>query len=303
MEKELTPILQFLPSDKTIYFMGRNFKLSDEELQSIIEKTPDLWWNEKDPVMFFTYYNDGSYFCERKKEFFDYKNQITSFKIYEFIDPSNDYAKIWYNIIVECLESIRIGQLRKSKEEVKQKVIEEGKILQISLQTYRNSLLKQSDWTQIPDVPLSDNARELWQKYRQYLRDITDNSEWYTNDFFVVDFPKTPYEYVDLYPNKEVEYLSTPDQFNNYGANVVKLNLARLLDYLSSPEIISTQNTATLAGEDLKKLYDTPYAEFLEKVNKYLTRIDPNLKYEVCVVETKCFDNVTEVKDNPSLDL
>lgn len=35
----------------------------------------------------------------------------------------------------------------------------------------RDDLLVQSDWTQLPDVPLADKA--AWQTYRQALRDIT----------------------------------------------------------------------------------------------------------------------------------
>lgn len=36
----------------------------------------------------------------------------------------------------------------------------------------RSELLKQSDWTQLPDVPLA--TREAWATYRQILRDITE---------------------------------------------------------------------------------------------------------------------------------
>ena len=46
----------------------------------------------------------------------------------------------------------------------------------------RNALLLESDWTQARDIP--DNIANLWQPYRQQLRDITDqlgfpfNVEW-----------------------------------------------------------------------------------------------------------------------------
>ena len=36
----------------------------------------------------------------------------------------------------------------------------------------RNTRLKQSDWTQLPDVPLA--TKEAWAVYRQALRDITN---------------------------------------------------------------------------------------------------------------------------------
>lgn len=36
----------------------------------------------------------------------------------------------------------------------------------------RNQLLAASDWTQIPDAPLTEEQKEAWRTYRQALRDI-----------------------------------------------------------------------------------------------------------------------------------
>ena len=40
------------------------------------------------------------------------------------------------------------------------------------LQSERNTLLQQSDWTQTVDCPLSDTKRAEWATYRQQLRDF-----------------------------------------------------------------------------------------------------------------------------------
>lgn len=280
------PILQFLVFENSLFYRGKVYKITDEDLVRIRDKTPDIWWTDSDQVMFFTYYSDGTYFCEKKREIFDFKNNITVKKVYEFVEPTLEQAKEWYEILIAELESIRMEQLRNSKEEVKARVLEEGQVLRTTLENYRNQLLKKCDWTQLPDVPFSEEVRGLWQKYRQYLRDITEDENWHTNNFFLVDFPKAPYEYLDIDPNQENEYLSVPEHFNNYGANTVKLKLARLLDYLASPELTSEASNPTyLAGEDLKLLYNTPYEQFLGKINKYLSRIDPELKYEIVFVE------------------
>lgn len=37
----------------------------------------------------------------------------------------------------------------------------------------RDRLLADCDWTQMPDAPLDDAVKVLWQVYRQKLRDIT----------------------------------------------------------------------------------------------------------------------------------
>ena len=41
----------------------------------------------------------------------------------------------------------------------------------------RNHLLNQSDWTQLPDSPLSTAQKTAWAGYRQALRDITQQAD------------------------------------------------------------------------------------------------------------------------------
>lgn len=38
--------------------------------------------------------------------------------------------------------------------------------------TQRDMLLAACDWTQLPDVPLTDEQKIAWQAYRQALRDL-----------------------------------------------------------------------------------------------------------------------------------
>lgn len=57
----------------------------------------------------------------------------------------------------------------------------------------RNILLEESDWTQVPDSPLSDSKKAEWATYRQQLRDMmssyTDNAE---NTVENTTFPTPP---------------------------------------------------------------------------------------------------------------
>mgnify|MGYP003314823416 CR=1 FL=1 len=43
----------------------------------------------------------------------------------------------------------------------------------IALRQLRQRYLQESDWTQMPDSPLSEEKKTEWQTYRQALRDIT----------------------------------------------------------------------------------------------------------------------------------
>ena len=50
------------------------------------------------------------------------------------------------------------------------------------LRQRRDTRLKMSDWTQMPDSPLSDEKKAEWATYRQQLRDLpvgyTDDNKW-----------------------------------------------------------------------------------------------------------------------------
>ena len=61
----------------------------------------------------------------------------------------------------------------------------------------RNRRLAASDWTQMPDSPLSASKKAEWALYRQALRDIPQQ--------FPVDVDKdavNPYTNPDLFPKK-----------------------------------------------------------------------------------------------------
>jgi hypothetical protein len=54
---------------------------------------------------------------------------------------------------------------------------------------YRNSLLLQCDWTQLPDVDLTTAQVGEWRIYRQELRDLPSLPDWPA-----VQFPPLPTE-------------------------------------------------------------------------------------------------------------
>ena len=52
----------------------------------------------------------------------------------------------------------------------------------------RDAKLKESDWTQLPDSPLSDSKKTEWATYRQALRDLPAS----TTDYDNVTYPTQP---------------------------------------------------------------------------------------------------------------
>ena len=52
----------------------------------------------------------------------------------------------------------------------------------------RDSILKATDWTVLPDSPLSNSKKAEWQTFRQALRDIPDQAGFPAN----VTWPSKP---------------------------------------------------------------------------------------------------------------
>lgn len=44
--------------------------------------------------------------------------------------------------------------------------------------TIRNELLAESDWTQMPDSPLTDEVKTSWATYRSSLRSLPEHENW-----------------------------------------------------------------------------------------------------------------------------
>lgn len=81
----------------------------------------------------------------------------------------------------EVVEYQTIAQ--KSESEIQEFINQQW----INIRSQREIYLKECDWTQLSDVPLSDEKKEEWKLYRQSLRDITN----YDNPYHVI-WPTKP---------------------------------------------------------------------------------------------------------------
>ena len=64
--------------------------------------------------------------------------------------------------------------------------------LQAQLRSVRNQYLEQTDKFMIADYPITDDERELYKQYREYLRDYTLSENWWEHS------PKTLEEWKSL---------------------------------------------------------------------------------------------------------
>ena len=78
------------------------------------------------------------------------------------------------NFVVEGNEVVQYEQIRPKTEE---ELNRENEGYWVGVRSKRNILLQESDWTQLPDSPISSEKMVRWQTYRQELRDVTNQTD------------------------------------------------------------------------------------------------------------------------------
>lgn len=73
---------------------------------------------------------------------------------------SGKWTQVWevYGLSQEQIDTIRSQQWK-------------------TIQIDRNERLQSCDWTQLPDVPLTEEQKQAWVAYRQDLRDVTNQPD------------------------------------------------------------------------------------------------------------------------------
>lgn len=101
-----------------------------------------------------------------------YKDVNNNVNAYESDGSQDEFIPVQL-ILITDEEAFELANPPKTKEELSQEIISK-----------RNNLLSQSDWTQLPDVPLEIQTK--YKEYRQALRDITNQKGYPTK----VKFPE-----------------------------------------------------------------------------------------------------------------
>jgi hypothetical protein len=274
---EKKAILEVNCLEKIIYF--RNYDTS-----TLI---PDDIWNEvvlnflipewhdpgKDEIEFFVFYNDNSYFCQKKRKRLDYTNQSYYWQSYQFNEKSVEQATEVYDMFTT------VGFVE--QKEQTDKWLEDAKTLISNNQAFFdekwsilkkqiNEMLYFSDWRVLPDViEKFPGETDLWIKWRKWLRECLPSSDQFSTPYelfkfcYEFKFAIDPKMYLEKYPNQEVEYLSTEDQFSSYEFNAsfdyMSRNIYNIQEYIQSNvnnEIkLSTETTELIKKLKLRNYY------------------------------------------------
>lgn len=93
----------------------------------------------------------------------------------EWGDPNKFEHIVWESLDTDGVEALRDPGSDEISLQVNASV--QNTIRMEALRIQRDAKLKQSDWTQMPDSPLSVGVKNAWAAYRQELRDMPENIE------------------------------------------------------------------------------------------------------------------------------
>lgn len=220
-------------------------------LEKFFENIDSFWHTENDRLQYFIYYNNGTYFCQRKKLKYDFNNKINYWQTYSFKNiPAERIDELYVKIQAFALVNSdvkRFNALSEIEEIGQESIFYERRLLKKIAD--KNAMLSVSDWRVLPDIEDSyPGEKDMWFKWRSTLRSETikshtefDNKLEFLKYLYEIKFPIDPKLYLQLYPDRkdidgnDVEYLSTPDQWVKYdseaSSDFITANAIRILNY------------------------------------------------------------------------
>lgn len=187
------------------------------------EVAGDFWHTEEDKLQAFIYYDDGSSFVQRRKAKYSFAENAKVWTDYTFVGYTKEQAEELKNKIVIAIQVQNITKDLKVEKKL-QKVDEEYLFFDAvyaKRMRERNAMLASTDWRVLDDVvDTYPGEKDMWKLWRQKVREtlIKDPTEFPTPlDFFryikTLKWPIDPKNYKIRYPERDVEYLSTDDQW------------------------------------------------------------------------------------------
>jgi len=200
-------------------FNGKRHKI-DEELKKrfLSTKISEFWNTDKDLLEFFQYFNDGTYFCQRKRVKYDFSTESTYLQTYNFNGANSQEAKELYELI-DTFFGVLL-EVKKAKIDSVVAGIDSDVAFyeqrMYKLKRQRQEMLGFSDWRILPDIEDSyEGEKDRWIKWRKWIRDESTphpQSEEFNNsglEYFKytynLKFPIDPSKYLKMYPGGKLE--------------------------------------------------------------------------------------------------
>ena len=236
------------------------------------------WDTDKDKLISFYYYSNGTYTAKRRKYVMNFKTNTNEWKDYEMEQVASSVADTFKEKLVEGWYAIDSIENVEFQNELGAMYAKANSVSPLSVRLARDFLLTETDWALGNDSPLDADAKAQYTLYRQKLRDVPATPEFATN-VEGTKFPISPDFYNKIYKTENAgkDYLATDDQFlplSNHYLKEFKDKIAHfmLLKSLTQTNYFSqliaeyqiSKSTTYNATDDMANTYDK--TEFLNLI-------------------------------------
>ena len=197
--------------------------LSQTLNNNILTNIPSELSDDKDRIVVFGIYDDGSYTMFKEKMKYDFATKQAKWVKYEETNVTTEEAKEIFNVIKSAVFVQQTIEVEARNNAVLEILKKDEYIDDLYNQTIekRDDFLRTSDYRVLPDYPeIFAGEKELWIKWRDELRNCVKLIEEFEDELdyliYIQEFkwPIDPLVYYSKYPSNEVEYLSSDDQYD-----------------------------------------------------------------------------------------
>lgn len=197
--------------------------LSEKLNQNILTNLPSELSDDKDKIIVFGIYDDGTYSMFKEKMKYDFATQQAKWVRYEETNVTNEEAKEIFNVIKSAVFVQQVTNVEERNEAILAILTKQEYIDDLYNKTIikRDDLLRTSDYRVLPDYPeVFPGEKDLWIEWRDELRNCVKSADEFADELdyliYAQDFkwPIDPLVYYAKYPTGDVEYLSTDDQYD-----------------------------------------------------------------------------------------
>ena len=191
------------------------------------------WDTDKDKLIAFYYYSNGTYTAKRRKYVMNFKTNTNEWKDYEMEQVSSSVADTFKDKLIEGWYAIDAIENVEFQNELGAMYAKARAVSPLSVRLARDFLLTETDWVYVEDSPVDADTKAMYTAYRQKLRDIPATVEFSTN-VEGTKFPISPEFYTKIYKteNPSNAYLATNDQFLPLASHYLKRYKDRMAHYL-----------------------------------------------------------------------
>jgi len=207
-------VLQLVLADRQIVYRGVVKVVPDQYwTDEVVPKLYPLWDTEKDRLVEFSYYDNATYHCTRRKHVKNFRTGQYEWKDYEMEQNEVAAATTFYEFIKDVFFNIESIEREEFQDDMGRMYGEVRTESWLSIRLARNFLLAETDYIFCSDVTISDEKKAMYQTYRQKLRELP--STFADVEVSAVKFPMSPEAFEAVYKvnHPDAVYLEHEDQW------------------------------------------------------------------------------------------